>query len=170
MTVNFSSFDIQENQNGRITKDNIVWITGASSGIGESMAVQVANEGGKVILSTNRIESKLQNSEDHLVVPLDFEKYGNFEELVKQVKNYFRIINYLFNKNGGKLQRSEVHIEINCCRLLQTQTNSYLLQFTDSSATVISIRINNMNIYCSSIIMVPKFILFDSNESDVNRK
>mmetsp|Transcript_1175 Transcript_1175/g.1248 ORF Transcript_1175/g.1248 Transcript_1175/m.1248 type:complete len:84 (+) Transcript_1175:2879-3130(+) len=65
MTVNFSSFDIQENQNGRITKDNIVWITGASSGIGESMAVQVANEGGKVILSTNRIESKLQNSEDH---------------------------------------------------------------------------------------------------------
>jgi len=58
MIVNFSRFDIQKNQNGRITKDKIVWITGAFSGIGESTAVQVANEGGTVILST-RTEPKL---------------------------------------------------------------------------------------------------------------
>ena len=70
-------------------KDKVVWITGASSGIGESMAVQVANEGGKVVLSARtesklqELKAKLQNSEYHLIIPLDLEKSGNFEDLVK---------------------------------------------------------------------------------------
>ncbi|NRA10453.1 MAG: SDR family oxidoreductase [Crocinitomicaceae bacterium] len=95
-------------------KDKIVWITGASSGIGESLAVQVANEGGKVVLSARNesklqeLKEKLQNSDDHLVVTLDLEQSGNFEELVKQVKDHFGRIDYLFN-NGGMSQRSEVH-------------------------------------------------------------
>ena len=46
-------------------KDKVVWITGASSGIGESMAVQVASEGGKVVLSA-RTESKLQELKSKL--------------------------------------------------------------------------------------------------------
>ncbi|MDC0098885.1 SDR family oxidoreductase [Crocinitomicaceae bacterium] len=95
-------------------KDKVVWITGASSGIGESMAVQVANEGGKVVLSARtesklqELKAKLQNSECHLIIPLDLEKSGNFEDLVKQVKDHFGRIDFLFN-NGGKSQRSEVH-------------------------------------------------------------
>ena len=95
-------------------KDKVVWITGASSGIGESMAVQVANEGGKVVLSARtesklqELKAKLQNSEYHLIIPLDLEKSGNFEDLVKQVKDHFGRIDFLFN-NGGKSQRSEVH-------------------------------------------------------------
>lgn len=95
-------------------KDKIVWITGASSGIGESLAIQVANEGGKVVLSARNesklqeLKGKLKNSNDHLVLTLDLEKSENFVELVKQVKNHFGRIDYLFN-NGGMSQRSEVH-------------------------------------------------------------
>ena len=95
-------------------KDKVVWITGASSGIGESMAVQVAKEGGKVVLSARtqsklqELKAKLQNPASHLIVPLDLEESGNFEDLVEQVKDHFGRIDYLFN-NGGKSQRSEVH-------------------------------------------------------------
>lgn len=95
-------------------KDKIVWITGASSGIGEALATQVANDGGKVVLSA-RNETKLQelkgrlaNSESHLIVPLDLEHSSSFVELVKQVTDHYGQIDYLFN-NGGMSQRSEVH-------------------------------------------------------------
>jgi short-subunit dehydrogenase len=95
-------------------KNKIVWITGASSGIGEAMAIQVANEGGKVVLSARNetklqeLKAKLQNSDDHLILPLDLEHSSNFGELVGQVKEHFGRIDYLFN-NGGMSQRSEVH-------------------------------------------------------------
>lgn len=95
-------------------KDKVVWITGASSGIGESLAVQVANDGGKVVLSARtefkliELKAKLQSPEDHLIVTLDLEQSGNFEKLVKQVKDHFGRIDFLFN-NGGMSQRSEVH-------------------------------------------------------------
>ena len=35
-------------------KDKVIWITGASSGIGEALAYQCAEEGAKVILSARR--------------------------------------------------------------------------------------------------------------------
>lgn len=93
--------------------DKVVWITGASSGIGEALANQVANEGGKVVLSARNeskleeLKSRLANSENHLIVPLDLENSSNFVELVKKVTDYYGRIDYLFN-NGGLSQRSEV--------------------------------------------------------------
>jgi len=37
-------------------KNKVVWITGASSGIGEAMVRACAAEGGKLIISSRRIE------------------------------------------------------------------------------------------------------------------
>ena len=38
------------------TKENVVWITGASSGIGKAMAFEWASFGYKVVLSSRRKE------------------------------------------------------------------------------------------------------------------
>lgn len=92
----------------------VIWITGASSGIGEQAVRQAAAQGAKVILSARNqerlegVKADLPNAQDHLVVPLDLEDSSNFESLVELVmKNYGRI-DYLIN-NGGLSQRSEVH-------------------------------------------------------------
>ncbi len=87
--------------------NQIVWITGASSGIGESLAKACAREGAKVVLSARRIdelqrvarETGLPES-DFMVVPMDMEIYDNFPHLVQQVMARFGKIDYLFNNAG----------------------------------------------------------------------
>lgn len=95
-------------------KDKIVWVTGASSGIGAEIAKQAASAGARVILSA-RNESKLQevqqsidDSEKHLVLPLDLGKSENFSSLVETVIAKYGRIDVLVN-NGGLSQRSEAH-------------------------------------------------------------
>lgn len=88
-------------------------MTGASSGIGKEIAVQLAKNGAKVILSA-RSESKLEEVRsslakgDHIVIPLDLENSTNFSELVERIVNQYGRIDYLFN-NGGLSQRSEAY-------------------------------------------------------------
>ena len=93
--------------------NKVVWITGASSGIGIEMARQLANKGAKVVLSSRNeaklleIQNTLTNSEVHLVVPLDLEQNSSFDILAKKVYDHFGQIDFLFN-NGGLSQRSNV--------------------------------------------------------------
>lgn len=94
-------------------ENKVVWITGASSGIGIEMARQLANVGAKVVLSS-RSESKLveiqhtlKNPEAHLVIPLDLEQNTSFDLLSKKVVDHYGQIDFLFN-NGGLSQRSNV--------------------------------------------------------------
>ena len=51
----------------------IIWITGASSGIGEATARKFAKEGWKVIVSARRVEllEKLSSDENIFSYPLD---------------------------------------------------------------------------------------------------
>jgi dehydrogenase/reductase SDR family protein 7B len=92
--------------------DKVVWITGASSGIGKELAVQLANQNAKIILSARNseqlelVKESLKSSERHLVLPLDLSDQGNFSELTEKVVNHFGKIDYLFN-SGGVSQRSE---------------------------------------------------------------
>jgi short-subunit dehydrogenase len=94
-------------------KDKIVWITGASSGIGEEMVRQAAQAGAKVILSARneealkKIVADLPNKETHFVLPLDLENSGNFPEKAQQVIDRYGRIDILIN-NGGISQRSKV--------------------------------------------------------------
>ena len=65
-------------------KDKVVWITGASSGIGEALAHRFAKAGAKLVLSARR-ENELQRVKDELgvateevlVLPLDLMDYDN---------------------------------------------------------------------------------------------
>ncbi|GAB4114072.1 MAG: SDR family NAD(P)-dependent oxidoreductase [Thermoflexibacter sp.] len=90
----------------------VIWITGASSGIGEALAYSLARKGAKLILSARReeelfrVKSACQRADgDILVLPLDLEKQAEFPEKVAQAIAHFAHIDILIN-NGGISQRS----------------------------------------------------------------
>lgn len=93
----------------------VVWITGASSGIGQALAVQFAKQGARVVLSA-RNDNDLQavkeqclavngRSQDYLVLPLDITKENTIAHSVECVKEWGGEINVLIN-NAGISQRS----------------------------------------------------------------
>ena len=92
--------------------NKVVWITGASSGIGEALAKAFAKEGAKLILSS-RNEKELQrvkaacgsNDENCLILPLDLTDTKNISSLTDSVIKKFSRIDVLVN-NGGVSQRS----------------------------------------------------------------
>jgi short-subunit dehydrogenase len=95
-----------------LNKNKVVWITGASSGIGEALAYAFATEGAKLILSARRTEELLRVKKainlpdsDVFVLPLDLSDTSKVAELTKDVIEKFGRIDILIN-NGGMSQRS----------------------------------------------------------------
>jgi short-subunit dehydrogenase len=95
-------------------KNKTVWITGASSGIGEALAYQFAKEGAKLVLSARR-ESELQrvanatglSEKDILVLPMDMLEFEHFPAKVQTVIEHFGQIDFVV-QNAGVSQRSYV--------------------------------------------------------------
>lgn len=91
----------------------IIWITGASSGIGEALARHFAAEGNTLILSARRedalqrIKQSLPRADDHLVLPLDVAQPAQLTEAVATVKTHFERLDVLIN-NAGITQRSRI--------------------------------------------------------------
>lgn len=81
------------------TKGNVVWITGASSGIGKAMAFEWVRLGYKVVLSARRIELleaialEIKHSGgEALVVPVDIMEEESIENAVQSIiENWGRI-------------------------------------------------------------------------------
>jgi dehydrogenase/reductase SDR family member 7B len=96
--------------------DKIVWITGASSGLGEALAIELAKEKSKLVLSARR-EPELQrvkkecakfiSEENILILPLDVTELSNVNAEVQKVIQKFGRIDILIN-NAGVVQRSYV--------------------------------------------------------------
>ncbi len=95
-------------------QNKVIWITGASSGIGKALAEQLAKEGARLVLSARNettlkeLQQSLPHPENHLVLPLDLEDSKDFESKVKTVVDRMGGIDVLVN-NGGMSQRSEAH-------------------------------------------------------------
>jgi short-subunit dehydrogenase len=95
-------------------KNKTVWITGASSGIGEALAYQFAKEGAKLVLSARR-ESELHrvanatglSEKDVLVLPMDMLEFEHFPAKVQTVIEHFGQIDFVV-QNAGVSQRSYV--------------------------------------------------------------
>ena len=93
----------------------VIWITGASSGIGEALAHSFAGSGARVVLSARREEelrrvredciSTGASSEHLLVLPLDVVDHEAMPGAVATVLNAFSRIDMLIN-NAGVSQRS----------------------------------------------------------------
>jgi dehydrogenase/reductase SDR family protein 7 len=95
-----------------IYKNKVIWITGASSGIGAALAQYFAKAGGRLILSARRqpqLEEVKQSlnlpDENVLVLPLDLGLHDELPAKVDLAMAHFGQIDYLIN-NGGISQRS----------------------------------------------------------------
>ncbi|MCB2406745.1 SDR family oxidoreductase [Hymenobacter lucidus] len=89
---------------------HVVWITGASAGIGEALAREFARAGARLVLSGRNV-AELQRvaaacaPAEILVVPLDLADGTTFAACTAQVLAHFGRIDILVN-NGGISQRS----------------------------------------------------------------
>lgn len=93
----------------------VVWITGASSGIGEALALQFAAGGSRLVLSARRqaelerVKHRCEQSglrvDQILVLPLDVTENQAMPKAVEQVLEQFGSIDVLIN-NAGIGQRS----------------------------------------------------------------
>lgn len=101
--------------------DKTIWITGASSGIGEALVYASARAGAKLILSARRAEELERvakasglSAERYLILPLDLADNKDFSPQVRQALDRFGRVDILIN-NGGISQRSlarETSVEV----------------------------------------------------------
>ena len=91
--------------------NQVIWITGASSGIGKALAIEFSKQGASLLLSA-RNEAALQDVRaacKHIdkvqIVPLNLEVHTSFREKVAEAIAHFGCIDVLVN-NGGISQRS----------------------------------------------------------------
>ncbi|XP_069680700.1 dehydrogenase/reductase SDR family member 7-like [Periplaneta americana] len=95
----------------------VVWITGASSGIGENLALALAPAGVKLVLSARR-ENELErvkknclkigknlSDKDVLVLPMDVMAMDKHEQYFQMVIDHFGQLDILVN-NAGRSQRA----------------------------------------------------------------
>jgi short-subunit dehydrogenase len=94
-------------------KDKVIWITGASSGIGKALALEFAKREARLILSARREDELKRVAEltklaplDVLILPFDLNDTSNASALTAQLINKFGKIDVLIN-NGGYSQRGE---------------------------------------------------------------
>ena len=90
-------------------KDKTVWVTGASSGIGEAVAKVFADQGARLILSGRRVDAlkavaNALPTESH-ILPFETTDFGALENIVEQAWAWKGRVDVLVN-NAGVSQRS----------------------------------------------------------------
>lgn len=95
--------------------DKTIWITGASSGIGEQLSYQLAEKGNRLLLSSRRLEEleKVKKNcvktaqQDIHILPLDLTDLDSLDTTAESALSIYGGIDVLVN-NGGISQRSLV--------------------------------------------------------------
>lgn len=96
-------------------REKVIWITGASSGIGEQLVYQLAARGNKIIISARR-ETELERvkkscplsaQQNIHILPLDLSDLDSLDLVADNALAKYGYVDVLFN-NGGVSQRSTV--------------------------------------------------------------
>lgn len=92
-------------------QNKIVWITGASSGIGAALAQELAKKGGRLILSARSADKlkalrlSLQNPENHITIPIDVSDTSQISSAIVEHEDLVHQVDVLIN-NAGISQRA----------------------------------------------------------------
>ena len=93
--------------------NKVIWITGASSGIGKALAIALSQHNCQLILSARNkqaldaVKMHCKNQEQVTVLPFDLADYENLKPIVLKAIQLFGTVDILIN-NGGISQRSLV--------------------------------------------------------------
>ena len=91
----------------------VVWITGASSGIGEALAYHLSARGYRLILSARRsgalqdVKARCANPTLTALLPLDLEHWETLADTAREAVDLFGQVDVLVN-NAGISQRSRI--------------------------------------------------------------
>lgn len=92
--------------------NSVIWITGASSGIGEALTYALHERNARLIISSRRrerleeVKNNCAGNKDNIyVLPLDLADTESLALKAEEALRFFGHIDYLFN-NGGISQRS----------------------------------------------------------------
>ena len=92
-------------------QNKVIWITGASSGIGRALAIELSNQDALLIISARSkvalevVKKSCKNPNNVWVLPLDLEVHSSFVKITATAIQIFGRIDILVN-NGGISQRS----------------------------------------------------------------
>lgn len=92
-------------------RNALVWITGASSGIGEACAYDLSRRGARCILSARReevlheVRERCARPDEHLVVPMDLSDAESIDAAAAEVKRTAGAVDLMLH-NAGISQRS----------------------------------------------------------------
>ncbi|MGD8426382.1 MAG: SDR family oxidoreductase [Balneolaceae bacterium] len=93
-------------------QNQVVWITGASSGIGEALAYAFHEQGARLILSSRRKKALeevktncIGDTSNIHIIPLDLAETDTLAKKANQALDIYGHVDYLFN-NAGISQRS----------------------------------------------------------------
>lgn len=96
--------------------DQVVWVTGSSTGIGRAAALGFAEHGADVVVHCNRsvedAQSVVRKIEEMgriaLLVQGDVSDRGQVEQMVAQIEHTFGKLNILLNNAGSLIQRARL--------------------------------------------------------------
>ena len=93
----------------------VIWITGASSGIGKALALKFANENWSVAISARRENILKEISESHENIksfPLDVTDQAKCKEVFEQIKSHYGDVDICFFSTGTWNPKKEKDIDV----------------------------------------------------------
>ena len=99
--------------------DKVIWITGASSGIGKSLAIKFAQEGWKVAISARRenlLNEIAKTYNDIFPYPLDVTDSKKCELVFNSIKERFKNVDISVFSTGIHDPKSEKSLDLNKVR------------------------------------------------------
>ncbi len=99
-------------------KDKVIWITGASSGIGEYLVYALAEQGAKLIISSRkeqeleRVKGNCPEGSTVMVQPLDVADFDRIPQVAEAVIEEFGMIHILINNAGISHRDTVLHTQL----------------------------------------------------------